>query len=307
MRPPRDRTRRRSIPRWVALAVGVALIALTVLAISLSGGHRFSGDFAAFAACPLGDPQTDLCLFTQSEGGEFVVGSKTVPISKPITLQGGVHIVKNAERKILEDEFIAPSNAATLSRTPQPVPGGLRGVVDPALLDPAQRKAFDELLAEGNTEVTATFELAAPASAIYIDVQNLIEARGIGLALPMKVKLNNPFLGSSCYIGSNTNPILVSLTTGKLAATRRSPSGHPLAGKPGHAKFQDDYNLVTLKEDSLVSDSFPAPRVDGCGEVDSPQVDPAIDAELGLPAAAGHSTAILNGTLRDANAPAVSG
>jgi hypothetical protein len=147
MRPPRDRTRRRSITRWVALAVGVALIALTVLAISLSGGHRSSDDYAAFTACPLHDPQTDLCLFSRSEGGEFVVGSKTVPISKPITLQGGVHVVKNAEKTILKDEFIAPRNAATLSRTLQTVPGGLRGVVDPALLDPAQRKVFDGLLA----------------------------------------------------------------------------------------------------------------------------------------------------------------
>jgi hypothetical protein len=307
MRPSRDRTRRRAITPWVALAVGVALIALTVLAISLSGGHRSSGDYAAFAACPLGDPQTDICLSTQSEGGEFVVGSKTVPISKPITLQGGVHVVKNKEKEILKDEFIAPRNAAALSRTLQPVPGGLRGVVDPALLDPAQRKAFDGLLAEGNTEVVATFELAASASAIYIDVQNLIEARGIGLALPLKVKLSNPFLGASCYIGSNTNPILVPLTTGRTNTTHPSSPHRLIVGKPGHAKFEDDYNLVTLREDSLVSDSFPAPRVTGCGEVDSPRVDPAINAELGLPTATGHNTAILNGTLRDANAPAVSG
>jgi len=41
--------------------------------------------------------------------------------------------------------------------------------------------------------VTATIELAAPASSIGIDVQDLIEAEGTALALPVKVKLSNGF------------------------------------------------------------------------------------------------------------------
>jgi hypothetical protein len=306
MRPPRDRARRlAAIPRWVVLAVGAALIALTVIAVSLSGGHRSSGDYAAFAACPLGDPRTDLCLFTQTTGGEFIIGGETVPLSRTITLQGGVHVVENEEREIVKDEFIAAKNGETLSRTSQAVPGGLRGVVDPGLLGPARRKVFDDLLARGNTLVTATIELAAPASSIGVSTQNLIEARGIGLALPLKVKLSNPFLGGSCYIGSDAHPIVVALTTGRLTAGRRASLHGLLTGKPGHAEFKDHYNLITLREDSLVGDSFAAPRATGCGAIDPSRIDSAVDAELGLPAAAHHNTAVLDVTLRDANAPAV--
>jgi hypothetical protein len=288
-------------------ALIVSLVAVVVVLSALRGGHRSSGDYAAFAACPLREEQTDLCLFSQSTGGEFIIGHKTVPLSRTITLQGGVHVVENSEKEIVKDEFIAAKNGETLSKTSQVVPGGLRAVVDPGLLGPAQRNVFDELLTRGATQVTATIELAAPASSIGVSTQNLIEARGIGLSLPLKVRLSNPFLGVSCYIGSNADPIVISLTTGRLPATRRGPLHGPLAGKPGHAEFKDHYNFVTLREDSLVSDSFAAPRVTGCGAARAALLDPAVDAGLGLPVAAPRNTAILDGTLRDANAPAVLG
>ena len=128
----------------------------------------------------------------------------------------------------------------------------------------------------------------------------------------MKLRLSNPLLGGSCYIGSNAHPIVIDLSTG---ATRPSPSHKLLTGKPGHAKFKDQYNLVTLVDESLVSDSFAAPRAEGCGRVSGSggvhpsqldsQLDLAIDAGLGLPIARGDSEARLNGTLRDANASAV--
>jgi hypothetical protein len=286
-------------------ALVVSLAVLGVVLSALRSGRRSSGDYAAFAACPVRYSQTDLCLFTQTTGGEFMIGSKTVPLSRTITLQGGIHVVENKEREVVKDEFIAAAGGETLSKVSQAVPGGLRAVVNPDLLDPTRRKAFDELLAKGSTQVTATIELATAASSIGMNTQNLIEARGIGLSLPLKVKLSNPFLGEKCYIGSNAHPMVVAFTTGRSASTRLSASHRPLAGKPGHAKFKDHYNLITLSEDSLLSDSFAAPRAEGCGGTDPLAVDRAVDAGLGLPAAAGRNTAILNGTLQDANAPAV--
>jgi hypothetical protein len=303
MRHPRDRTRRPATIRWVALVVGAALIvSLAVLGVSLSGGHRSSDDYAPFVDCPLRDPRTDLCLFSQTEGGEFIAGAKTVPISRTITLQGGVHVVENSEKEVVKDEFIAAKNGKTLSRTPQPVPRGLAAVVDPELLPPALRNAYDELLAKGITEVTATIEPAAPASSIGIDVQNLVEAHGMGLALPVKIKLSNAFLGESCYIGSNVHPMSLRLTTGK---TDPPKPNNPIKGKVGKAKFKDDYNLIVITASSLVNNTFAALAAKGCGGTRSHAVDRAVDAGLGLPAAAGHNTAILNGTLKDANAPAV--
>jgi hypothetical protein len=286
------------------LAAGVALIvSLLALGIVLSAVHHAKGDdYAPFAGCPLGNPQTDLCLFSQSEGGEFVAGSKTMPISRTMTLQGGVHVVENAEKEVVKDEFIAAKNGETLSRTPQPVPGGLRGMMDPELLPPALRAAFDDHLARGITAVTATIELAAPPSSIDINVQNLVEAQGTALVLPVKIKLSNTFLGEGCYIGSNVNPMSLPLTTGK---TNPPKPNNPIKGKVGRAKLKDDYNLSVITASSLVNNTFAVLAAEGCGGTRSSAVDRAVDAKLGLPAAAGHNTAILDGTFQDANAPAV--
>jgi hypothetical protein len=259
--------------RRYMLAVGVALIvSIVVLAIASSGGHDPNRDYAPFGACPLSNAATGICIFAQTESGELTIGSKTIPISRTVTLQGGVHQDEATGRQ----EFIRPVNGNALSRAPQLIPGGLRGIL---------------------ADVTATIELAGPASRIGVSTQNLIEAKGIGLSLPVKVRLSNPSLGASCYIGSNAHPVVISLTTG----TTRSSRGHrPLTGKPGHAKFRDEYNLTTITAESLVSDSFAAPRAEGCDGMNA-----TVNAALGLPVALGGNEAILNGTLRDANAPAV--
>lgn len=286
----------------LAVAVLASLFVLGSALLMLSSEHRLRGDYAPFGQCPLGDSATTLCLFTQTKGGEFIVGEKTVPISKTITLQGGVHVIENKEKEIVKDEFIGAKNGETLSKTPQVVPGGLLGTVDPDLLPMGLREIDDEFIDNGITDVTATIELAAPASSIGIDVQDLVEGEGAALSLPVRVKLSNAFLGESCYIGSDAHPISLPLTTGK---TNPPKPNEPIKGKVGKAKFKDEYNLTTIRVSSLVNNSFAEPEAKGCGGILSFLIDPAVNAELGLPATAGHNTAILDGTLQDANAPAV--
>jgi hypothetical protein len=282
--------------RRYIVVVGVALL-LIVLGLALLVGHRSRGDYAVFAGCPLSNRATDVCIFARTESGELTIGRRTIPITRTLILQGGIH----EDEATGKQQFIVAASGKTLSVTPQPIPGGLRKIVAPAVLPVALRERFDRLIARGEAAVTATTELV-PARAIGVSTQNLVEAKGIGLALPVKVKLSSPFLGAGCYIGSNANPVVISLTTGRA---HRSSSHEPATGKPGHAEFKDDYNLVTLSEDTLLSDSFPVPRVTGCGGTLFALLDPAVDAELGLPVAAGHNEAIMNGTIKNANAPAV--
>ncbi len=286
----------------LAVAVLASLLVLGSALLMLAPEHRPRGDYAPFGQCPLGDSATTLCLLTQTEGGEFIVGEKVVPISKTITLQGGVHVIENKEKEIVRDEFIGAKNGETLSRTPQAVPGGLLGTVDPDLLPAGLREIDNEFIDNGIANVTATIELAVPASSIDIDVQDLVEGEGAALSLPVKVKLSNAFLGESCYIGSNAHPITLPLTTGK---TNPPKPNEPIKGKVGEARFKDEYNLTTIRGSSFVNNSFAEPEAKGCGGVLSFLIDPAVNAKLGLPAAAGHNTAILSGTLQDANAPAV--
>lgn len=287
------------LSRWRAIAVVGIVLSGVVVALVLTD-RRSRDDYAQFDRCPLGGPATNLCLSTRVKGGEFIVGSKTVPIERAVTLQGGVHVIENREREIVKDEFIAARDGATLSIAPQVVPGGLAGAVDAGLLPAAARTELDRLLASENPDVTATIELAAPASSIGIDIQNLIEAEGVALSLPVKVRLSSAFLGARCYIGSDAHPLWLSLTTGRTHTRRPN---RPIMGKVGRARFRDEYNLTTIRGSSLVNNSFAAPAAGGCGA--SGSLDRAVDAALGLPAASGHNTVILDGTLQDANAPAV--
>jgi hypothetical protein len=92
------------------------------------------------------------------------------------------------------------------------------------------------------------------------------------------------------------------LTTGTT-----SPPGpnSPISGKVGKVEFKNGFALTVIKENELVNNSFAAPEAEGCGGIFSFLIDPLVDAKLGLPSTAGHNTAVLGGTLKDANATAV--
>jgi len=286
-------------------AVGGGLAVTMLLAVSLgmlgassalAAEHHPTGEYAQFKDCPDGIAVTELCLLAKIESGKIAIGKLVVPIEKTITLQGGIREESEIQR------FIGPEGGETLSRTPQSVPGGLRDLVDCEIGTSSERSACNQLLASKSTGVTATAELAGPPSSIAIDTENLSEGEGVALALPVKVHLENPQLGSTCYIGSNVDPMEIALTSG----TTSSPApNEPITGKVGHVTFNPAFTIATIKEDELVSNSFSAPGVEGCDGVFSLFVDRIIDREAGLPATAGHNTARLMGTLQEANAKAV--
>lgn len=287
----------------VAVALFASLVVLGSASSALATEHHPKGDFAVFNQCPLSNPATNFCIFAQTESGEFKVGTTTVPIKNTITLQGGIHVIENEELEIIGDEFIGAENGATLVDPGQPVPGGLAGLVKCFEIENFFVRLSCEVIFEnGLTGVTATTQLAAPASSIGINVNNLIGATGTALELPVKVKLSNPFLGESCYIGSNAHPIPLPLTTG---TTSPPLPNKPISGKVGKVEFKDEFALIVIRENTLVNNSFAAPKAEGCGGLFSFLINPLVNAKLGLPSAAGHNTAILSGTLQDANAGAV--
>jgi hypothetical protein len=150
--------------------------------------------------------------------------------------------------------------------------------------------------------VTATTELAKPASAIAINTNNLVNADGVALSLPVKVHLENPLLGSSCYVGSEAHPIVLNLTTG---TTSPPAPNKPISGKVGEIKFKDGFAFTEIVDNTLVDNAFAAPEATGCGGLFSFLIDPIINGKIGLPASAGHNSAILTGTLKQGQAEAV--
>jgi|SRR6202035_869367 len=284
----------------ITLTIAVALVALFAsLSVASQAMATPKGEFAVFADCPLSNPALNGCLVAKTESGEVKLGKQTVPIKNTITLQGGF-----IEDRVTEVQtFVGAADGNTLSKTPQPVPGGLAGLINCGEISLFLVRAACELTFEnGATGVNATTELAAPASSIGLNENNLLTETGTALSLPVKVHLENPFLGSECYIGSNTHPLILNLTTG----TTSPPAPNvPIKGKTGALESNEEGDLLTISNNTLVDNAFAAPGAKGCDGLFAFLIDPLINAKIGLPATAGHNTAILNNTLKQAGAKAV--
>jgi hypothetical protein len=274
--------------------MATALIASVFAATALAASHNPKGEYAGFNECPLNTVTITDCILSVSSGGSFKVGTKTVPLVNPVTLQGG------AEGSGEETKFYGAENGDTLSKTPQPVPGGLLGITAPTWWPKFIQDWFNGLINEGFTGVTATVELAGPTKGflpgVKINTENLLLQSGTALGLPVKIKLSNAILGSNCYIGSNSKPVPLNFTTGKSGS---------LEGSVGEISFNEAFTIVTIAGGRLVDGTYAAPGASGCGGIFSFLVDPLVNSILGLPSASGKNTATLEGKLQDAQAEAV--
>jgi hypothetical protein len=273
----------------------VALTALVAFVGTSSANAEPKGEYAVFAQCPTKNPELSGCIVGRAEKGKVTFGKETVPIEKTQTLQGGF-----IENEAEEFTFVGAANGETLSKTPQKVPGGLSGLVNcTEITNEKLRKSCESIFENKITGVYATIELAAPASEIGLNEFNLLAETGTALQLPVKVKVENPLLGESCYIGSNEHPIVVPLTTG---TTSPKAPNKPIKGKLGHLSTRADGEILVISENSLVNNELGVPGANGCGTAGL--LDSIVDARLGIPAGEGHNTVILEGTLEQTGAEA---
>jgi len=271
--------------------------ALATLALAGSASAKLTGEFKKFEQCPFSNLEVNRCINSLSSGGEVVLGSKKTPIVNAATLQGGYSKPVSGFSK-----FFAATNGITLSKAPQSVPGGLLGIVPPEK-SPTLVKLLSKFFFENSlTGVNSTLELAKPASEIKISESNMGEAEGVALKLPVKVRLENPFLGKNCYVGSSTSPMWWELTSGVT-----SPPGPntPIEGAPGEVEFIEGGRILKLNNNKLVDNAWAAPSAAGCGGILSFLVNPIINSQVGLPSAAGKNAAILKNTVYIATAAAV--
>jgi hypothetical protein len=274
-----------------------AILAAVLIVPATSASAALTGEYAKFQTCPLSNPSVEACLYAESTTGSFTIGKKTVPLVKPVVLKGGAY---GPEGIIGPLTFVGPTDGLVISKTPQPVPGGLLGVTAPSWWPQVLKDLFNETINNGFTGVTATVELAGSASAVKANFLNAFTGGGPAFSMPVKVKLDNPFLGSSCYIGSNSNPVKLNLTTG---ATSPPPPNTSISGSSGVPGEDPNERFIFLKGNRLVDNSFSAPGASGCGGfLFSWAVDPLVDSILGTPSPAGTNTAILEGTTYLGNA-----
>jgi len=286
--------------RGKGITVAAIAVCAGVLGLVPTASATPTGEYTPFTGCPVTNPTILFCTTSVSSSGLFTIGTKTVPLKNPVTLKGGLGT--NPENPA-EAVFLAPTDGNTLSKTAQPVPGGLLGITAPTWWPQFLQDLFnEEVINQGLSGVTATVELAKPASSIKIDLGHLANQEGTALGLPVKIKLSNAFLGSNCYVGSSSSPINLNFTTG---TTSPPPPNTAITGSPGTLSANPSGTIITLSGGRLVDNSFSASGANGCGGLFSFFVDPFVNSILGTPSAAGKNTAILEGKIQLAEAATV--
>lgn len=226
-------TQSRKLARLLGAAVA-ALTAVALLAPAAQAAETAPG-YEQFSGCPTPaeSPGTPICVRSDVTGGHLQTGSKTVPIENPLILSGGI------------DENFGGFTAGPeggLSKTKQKVPGGVVGLTGLTWLL--------EFFGSDALTLYAVTELAGiPSDFSFSQV-----------TLPIKVHLINPILGNNCYLGSESNPIVLHNTTG---TTEPPPPNEPISGK--EAEFsQDELGILHFSNGTYVDNSFAAPGASGC-------------------------------------------
>lgn len=242
--------------------IGAALIALVVLVPAAQAREPAPG-YSQFAGCPSPEENSSLffCIRSEVTGGHLDVGNKEVPITNPLTISGGLNIAL---------EGFAFNSKGGLSKVAQKVPGGVIGLTGLTWLL--------EFFGSEALTLYATTELAGSPTGFTFQT----------VTLPIKVHLTNPggLLGSKCYLGSNSEPVVLNLTTG---TTEPPPPNEPITGVEG--EFSEANEIVHFDNGTYVDNSFAAPGVNGCQLVlfgfIPISINGLIDEVSELPAAAG--------------------
>lgn len=243
---------------FMAMMLAVALFAPTAQGATPKAGYT------QFEGCPsvAENPKSLLCVINVVTGGHFQMGSKDVPIEKPITLVGGT------------DEnfgnFVYNSKGGLLPAK-QKVPGGIVGLTGLTWLA--------EFLGVEALTLYAVTELAGTPNVNFLEEP---------VELPIKVHLINVALGNKCYVGSTANPISLNLITG---TTSPPPPNKPITGKGPLFDFNEETLISFLNDGIFVDNSFAAPAASGCAlnlfGLIPVNIDALVNSQSGLPSPAG--------------------
>ena len=277
-----------------ALSITLTALGLAVPAAgpasATTATHPSSSPYTGMGTCPTGsaqlqNPGNELvgCVVSTVGGGSFTVGATTVAITQPMTVKFGIYWPKNGPSVSFPDgrispvfSTVAPTDGVELSASPVTVPV-LPGI--PNILP-------------GLTSVTVQIEAAGPVTGFAPTSAG--EDYPV-FKVPIKLHLESPLLGGSCFVGSDRAPIVLAPTAG---TTSPPPPNKPVTGDAGNVTFARDpasVNLWNLDGTGarLVDDSFAVPGASGCGLFDT--ADWLVDEILGVPSAAGHNSVTQTG------------
>lgn len=240
----------------------ISAVALIAVLAPMASAKEPAPGFTQFAGCPSPEENAAVAACQRSviTGGHFQMGSKDVPIEKPMTLSGGWDPTFT--------NFFFNSKGG-LSPVKQKVPGGVIGLTGLTWLL--------EFLGSEALTLYAQTELAGPTPVVG----------GDGTNLSIKVHLINSVLGSKCYVGSDSNPIKLHLITG---LTEPPPPNKPIEGV--NPEFSvDGLGIIHGDNAVFVDNAFAAPGANGCtltlfGFIPI-SINGLVNTQSGLPSPAG--------------------
>lgn len=243
------------------LLLAVSALVVALMAAPAANAATPAPGYTQFTGCPsqAEAPHVELCLHSVIKSGHFQMGSKKVPIEKPIDVTGGVDA---------DFENFVANKQGGLKPVKQKVPGGVVGLTGLTWL-------LELLGSDALTLYAVTEAVGQP---------NVKPER---IQMPIRVHLINPVLGNNCYVGSPSSPIMLNLTTG---TTSPPAPNKPITGVEPHAEFLPG-NILALKGGEYVDNAFAAPGANGCrltlfGFIPI-DLNPLVNLQSGLPSAAG--------------------
>ncbi|HLV72527.1 MAG TPA: hypothetical protein VKY91_07040 [Vulgatibacteraceae bacterium] len=135
----------------------------------------------------------------------------------------------------------------------------------------------------GDPLLTAVY--AQPEYAGFFELPTSEDFR---IRIGLKVKIINPFLGNKCTVGSNSNPIMLDLTTG---TTNPPAPNQPISGEPASIVRSEPPPEVRYAKH--VDNSFAVPGATGC-MFNFGAANWLINQVGGFPSPAGKNTVIQN-------------
>ncbi|MGW3958074.1 hypothetical protein ACWEKM_46145 [Streptomyces sp. NPDC004752] len=270
-------------------ALTAALGAFASMGTATAATAQLNGEWAPFTRCPVDAPamvaadglaRTPQCVVSASPSGSITLGNTTV-VTGRTNLQLGV--VQNSDGT---STVVAPPDGAVIADSAS-VPGGLLGLMCPSGL-PVITAICEQLADSTLNRITATVEsVGTPFD--FDQSAGVVTDRPI-VALPVRIHLENPFLGAGCYIGTKNNPIVLrprNLTSPAFGLSSFKGDGTPAA--------DGEMSRIGLTGATQNDSSFAVPGASGCG-LGIGLIDAAVNLKTGLPSAAGKNSLTLNDT-----------
>ncbi|MFI6863703.1 hypothetical protein ACIBKZ_28075 [Streptomyces sp. NPDC050421] len=285
----------RAVPkRWrtglfAAVAAAVVAIPLTPLSASAAvSAANLNGDWAPFSRCPVDNPAMlaadgqDLvasCVSSYSPGGAIKLGT-TVATTGSNDMQFGV--IQDTAAGTFK---VIPPAGGALVGAPTNIPGGLLGLMCPSDV-PVVSAVCNQITDVSLNKVQATVESAGTPTEF-----NLLAGLTVGqpiVKLPVRIHLENPLLGSNCYIGTAADPVILrpqNSTAPSVAIQRFDGDGTPNADEGAMLRF-------ALTGNTQSDDTFYVPKATGCGL--GGVLSWAVNLKTGLPSLSGDNHLTLN-------------